>query len=78
MMEEKYFVHRIRRVNGVFDKGIEIKDTYDDARQAYSAQMSAWGYGHEDNCDYCSCMITSFDGKVIDKYNETWFRPAQA
>lgn len=77
-METKYFVHRIRRVNGTFDKGIEIKDTYDAAKQAYAAQMAAFAYGANENCDYCSCMITTFDGAVMEKYNETWIRPVQA
>ena len=30
-----YFVHRIRRTNGVWDKGIEIKETLDDAKQGF-------------------------------------------
>ncbi len=77
-MENIYFVHRIRRVNGVIDKGIEVKDSFDDAKQAYAAQMAAWAYGANANCDYCSCMITSFSGAVEDKYNETWIRPVQA
>ena len=77
-MENTYFMHRIRRVNGTFDKGIEIKDSLDAAKQAYAAQMAAWAYGANENCDYCSCMITTFDGVVMEKYNETWIRPVQA
>ena len=53
-----YFMHRIRRTNGVVDKGIEVKETYDDARQAYHAQLSAWAYGHDPNTDFVSVAIS--------------------
>ena len=76
MNENKFFMHRIKRVNGVFDKDIEIKDTFDDAKQAFHAQMSAYGYSHDANCDYCSCLITDMSGNVILPYSETWIAPA--
>lgn len=53
-----YFTHRIRRTNGTVDKGIEIKETLDDAKQAYHAQLSAWAYGHDPNTDFVSVAIT--------------------
>lgn len=57
-----YFMHRIRRTNGVVDKGIEVKETLDDAKQAYHAQLSAWAYGHDPNTDFVSVAITD-DGE---------------
>lgn len=53
-----YFVHRIRKTNGTYDKGVEVKETFDDARQAYHAQLSAWAYGHDQNTDFVSVAIT--------------------
>lgn len=53
-----YIMHRIRRTNGVVDKGIEVKETLDDAKQAYHAQLSAWAYGHDPNTDFVSVAIT--------------------
>lgn len=53
-----YFMHRIRRTNGTVDKGIEVKETLDDARQAYHAQLSAWAYGHSPETDFVSVAIT--------------------
>lgn len=67
-----YFVHRIRRTNGVWDKGIEIKDTLDDAKQAYHAQLSAWAYGHDKNTDFVSVALT-LEGKNFNMLmSENW------
>lgn len=78
MNETKFFMHRIRRVNGVWDKGIEIKDTFADAKQAFHAQMAAYGYGQNKDCDYCSCLITDMSGTVVLPFSETWIAPAPA
>lgn len=53
-----FFVHRIRKTNGVYDKGVEVKETLDDAKQAYHAQLSAWAYGHSAETDFVSVAIT--------------------
>lgn len=67
-----YFVHRIRRTNGVWDKGIEIKETLDDAKQAYHAQLSAWAYGHDKNTDFVSVALTAEDKNFNMKMCENW------
>ena len=67
-----YFVHRIRRTNGVWDKGIEIKETLDDASQAYHAQLSAWAYGHDKNTDFVSVALTVEDKNFNMKMSENW------
>ena len=77
MGENTFFMHRIRRVNGEFNKGIEIYSTFDGAKQAFHAQMSAWGYGHDATCDYVSCMITDISGSILNPFNETWIKPAE-
>ena len=65
-----YFVHRIRKTNNVYDKGIEIKETLDDAKQAYHAQLGAYAYNHDPNTDFVSCMISDENGAIL--MNETW------
>ena len=65
-----YFVHRIRKTNNVYDKGIEIKETLDDAKQSYHAQLGAYAYNHDPNTDFVSCMISDESGAIL--LNETW------
>lgn len=67
-----YFVHRIRRTNGVWDKGIEIKETLDDAKQGYHAQLSAWAYGHDKNTDFVSVALTLEDKNFNMLMSENW------
>ena len=71
-MENKFFVQRIRRVSGVFDKGVEIKDTFDEAKQAFHAQMANWAYGANKDCDFCSSHIMDSTGAIINPFCETW------
>jgi hypothetical protein len=65
MNETKFFMHRIKHTNDTWDKGIEIKDTFDDAKQSYHAYLGAYAYGHDANTDYVSCMITDTSGAVL-------------
>ena len=65
-----FFMHRIRRTNATYDKGIEVKETLDAAKQAYHAQLGAYAYGHDANTDFVSCMISNDDGAIV--MNETW------
>lgn len=72
-MKEKYFVHQIKRTNGVIDKGIVVKDSYEAARQTWHAYLGAYAYGQHAATDYVSCMITGVTGKVLKE--ETWLAP---
>lgn len=76
MNELKYFMHRIKRTSGNWDKGIEIKDSIGDARQSYHAYLGAYAYGHDQNTDYVQCMITDMYGGVV--MSETWNKPETA
>lgn len=58
-MEKKYFLHQIKRTNGVFEKGIVVKDTFNDAKQGYHAYLGAYAYGHDTNTDFVKCSIDS-------------------
>lgn len=73
-MENKFFMHRIKRTNGTYDKGIEVKDNLDDAKQSYHAYLGAYAYEHDANTDYVQCMITDqlSGGMVLS--TETWNR----
>lgn len=67
-MEEIYFVHRIKRADGVWDKGIEIKDqgtsleNLESAKQSYHAYLGAYAYKKSETTDYVACYITDVNG----------------
>ena len=74
-MENKFFIHEIRGHGGAIDnKGIVVAETYDAAKQGYHAYLGAYGYGHDENTDFVSCMITDKSGSVL--MEETWVAPA--
>lgn len=71
-MEVKYFLHQIKHTSGTYDKGIVVKETLSDALQSYHAYLGAYGYGHDANTDFVSCMITDTYGNIVNNYRETW------
>ena len=75
-MENKFFLHEIKRTGETINKGIVVADTYDAARQGYHAYLGAYAYGHEANTDFVSCMITDMSGMVL--MTETWLASIQA
>lgn len=72
-MEQKYFMHRIKKENGSFVKGIEIHDTLDSAIASFHAYMKV-GYNNPNNPDvtYVACKITDTTGSIIAPYDEAW------
>lgn len=72
-MENKFFMHRIKCTNEVYDKGIEVKDSYDATKQSYHSYLGAYAYGHDANTTLVSCMITDMSGAVL--MSETWNAP---
>lgn len=76
-MENKFFLHQIKRTNGTFDKGIVVKDTFEDAKQSYHAYLGAYAYGHDANTNFVSCMITDISGNVLKPFNETWVETSE-
>ena len=74
MTENKFFMHRIKCEDGTWDKGIEIKDTYEAAKQSYHAYLGAYAYGSIAKCDFVQCMITDKSGVVL--MVETWVKEA--
>ena len=69
-MENKFFLTRIRRTSNAFDKGVEVHNTLESAKGAYYAYLGAYGYGREENTDFCSSIISDMTGAVIIK--DTW------
>lgn len=69
-MDNKFFLHEIKRTGETISKGIVVADTYDAAKQGYHAYLGAYAYGHEKNTDFVSCMITDMSGMVL--LSETW------
>lgn len=73
-MENKYFLHQIKHMDGAFDKGIVVKDTFEGAKQAYHAYLGAYAYGQNISTDFVSCEITDMYGARL--MDETWNAPA--
>lgn len=74
-MENQFYIHEIRGHGGAIDnKGIVVAETYDAAKQGYHAYLGAYAYGHDENTDFVSCMITDKPGAVL--MAETWVAPA--
>ena len=77
-MENVFFLHQIKRTNGTFEKGIVVKadgtskENFEAVKQSYHAYLGAYGYGHDVNTDFVSCMITDLTGNVIEPFSETW------
>ena len=73
-MESKFFLHRIQRNNGVFDKGVEVHDTLDAAILSYHGRMKTAGSKGPGGIDFVSCLITDGSGSVIRPFAATWIR----
>lgn len=72
-MENKFFLHRIRKDNGTYTAGIEVHDTLDAAVQSFHAQMKmAYNNPQYPNMTFVSCMVTDENDSIISRYNETW------
>lgn len=59
---DKVFMARIKQTNGTIDKGVEVKDSFDAAKQSYHAYLGAYAYGHDANTDYVACYIVNGAG----------------
>ena len=69
-METKFFLHQIKRTDGLYDKGIVVKDSYEAAKQSYHAYLGAYAYGQNAKTDYVNVAITNMAGVVL--MGETW------
>lgn len=72
-MEDKYFLHRIRKDNGTYTTGIEIHDTLDSAIRGFHGQMKmAYGNPEFPNMTYVFCMVTDGNDEPVPGYTEKW------
>lgn len=72
-MENKYFLHRIRKDGDTYNKGIEVHDTLDSAIQSFHSQMKmAYNNPSNPNVTFVSCMVTDHNDNILPIYNETW------
>lgn len=71
-MEEKIFLARIKRNKdtGVIDKGLEVRNSLDDAKQGFHAYMAAYAYGHDQTVDFVQCVLFNSDNYIL--LGETW------
>lgn len=84
-----FFLHQIKHTNGVYDKGIVVKDlprqegetdealsqrNHEAAKQGYHAYLGAYAYGQNAQTDFVSCEITDLSGARL--LSETWSAPA--
>lgn len=67
---DKYFLAQVKRTNGTIEKGIVVKDTYDDACQSFHAYLGAYAYGKDANTDYV--LVQILDSKGLGLKGETW------
>lgn len=72
-MENKFFIHQIKKTNDLIEKGIVVKDSFESAKQGYHAYLGAYAYGQNQETDFVSCMISDMSGSVL--MSETWGRP---
>lgn len=62
-----FFLVQIQRsTEGVYTKGVVVKETLDGARQSFHAYLGAYGYGNNAEVDYVQCMVIDEDGRVRD------------
>lgn len=73
-MDNKFFLHQIKRTNDTIDKGIVVKDTFEGAKQSYHAYLGAYAYGQNIGTDFVSCEITDIYGARL--MDETWIASA--
>lgn len=69
------FMARAKRnaSTGVWEKGLEVRTSLDDAKQGFHAYMAAYAYGHDPTVDQVNCLV--FDQNNITRIGEVWNAP---
>lgn len=69
---DKLFLARVKRneESGTYEKGLEIRNDIEDAKQGFHAYMAAYAYNHDATTDYVQCVV--FDKNGLIKIGETW------
>ena len=66
----KFFLVQIKRTAGAIEKGVVVKDTYDDACQSYHAYLGAYAFGKDADTNYVMVHILNSDGLGLK--GEVW------
>lgn len=66
----KFFLVQVKRTNGTIEKGVVVKDSYDDACQSYHAYLGAYAYGKDEKTDYVMVYIINSQG--VGMKGEVW------
>lgn len=67
---DKFFLVQVKRTNGTIEKGVVVKDTYDDACQSCHAYLGAYAFGKDANTDYV--LVHILNSKEIGMKGEVW------
>lgn len=67
---DKFFLVQVKRTNNIVEKGVVVKDSYDDACQSYHAYLGAYAFGKDANTDYVLVHILNSEGLGLK--GEVW------
>lgn len=69
------FMARAKRnaETGAIEKGLEVRQSLDDAKQGFHAYMAAYAYGHDQTVDKVWCLV--FDESNMVRIGEVWEAP---
>lgn len=65
-----YFLVQVKRTNNKVEKGVVVKDTYDEVCQSYHAYLGAYAYGKDTNTDYV--LVHILDENGLGLKGEVW------
>ena len=66
----KFYLVQVKRTQGAIEKGVVVKETYDDACQSYHAYLGAYAFGKDKNTDYVLVQILNSEGLGLK--GEVW------
>lgn len=66
----KFFLVQVKRTNGTIEKGVVVKDTYDEVQQSYHSYLGAYAYGKDAKTDYVMVYILNSQG--LGMKGEVW------
>ena len=67
---DKFFLVQVKRTNGTIEKGVVVKDSFDDAQQSYHAYLGAYAFGKDANTDYV--LVQILDSKGLGLKGDVW------
>lgn len=70
---EQFYLVQVKRTNGTIEKGVVVKDTFDEAKQSFHAYLGAYAFGKDDKTDYVMCEV--LDGRGLGLLGEYWEKP---